>query len=344
MLRMTFLPAAVVLAASAYGAPEPARTLADCAAIAGDDARLACYDALAGRGQPNPAAAGEGAVEAPQGVEAVAGEGGQPPGGQFAQRLEAETHEAENPWVIIPHHRNYLLPVSYNSHFNDETWDISHPKESADPVEIKFQVSFKALIWDHPLGEGTRLWGAYTQESWWQAYNSSASKPFRETNYQPEIFLSADNDWDILGLTNTLLAVSLNHQSNGRSDPLSRSWNRIIGTALFERDQFTMAVRAWYRLPENREDDDNPDIEDYMGYGDIEALWKWEQQTIGVTLRNNLQKDNKGAVQLDWTFPLPGTKRFRGYLQYFNGYGESLIDYNTSTNRIGVGVVLTDLL
>ncbi|MFV8818579.1 phospholipase A [Haliea sp. E17] len=331
MMRLTTLPAALVLSASL---PALGGGLEDCTGINDDDERLACYDALAGRSPQPQEDAAEGVL--PPGAER--------PEGAYAQRVEEEKEEANNPWVIIPHHRNYLLPVTYNADFNEEKWDEIYPGGESNDVEIKFQVSFKALIWDHPLGRGTRLWGAYTQESWWQAYNSDQSRPFRETNYQPELFLSKENNWEVLGFTNSLLAVSLNHQSNGRSEPLSRSWNRVIGTALFERDNLTLAARAWYRIPESREDDDNPDIEDYLGYGDLEALWKWDQQTFGVTLRNIIEGGDQGAVQLDWTFPLPKTRRFRGYLQYFYGYGESLIDYDVKTNRIGAGVVLTDLL
>lgn len=331
MQRHKLLPLA--LAAATHTGALAADDMARCMALNDDDDRLACYDDLAGR-EPQPQEDAAESVLPP----------GEEPEGLYAQRVEEEKEEANNPWVIIPHYRNYLLPVTYNAEFNDDLWTQLHPESDPDDVEIKFQVSFKALIRDEPLGEGTRLWGAYTQESWWQAYNSAESRPFRETNYQPEIFLSVDNDWEIFGFTNTLLAVSLNHQSNGRSDPLSRSWNRVIGTALFERGNFSVAARTWYRIPEDEEDDDNPDLQDYLGYGDLEAVWKWDQQAFGVTLRNVVEGGGDGAVQLDWTFPLPGTRRFRGYLQYYYGYGESLIDYDATTNRIGAGVVLTDLL
>ena len=149
------------------------------------------------------------------------------------------------------------------------------------------------------------------------------------------------------GFTNTQLGISINHQSNGRGKPTSRSWNRAIGSAVLERDRMTLGLRAWYRIPESEKDDpsqpkgdDNPDINKFMGNFELTTIYQWDDQNISLKLRNNLRSDNHGAIQLDWSYPMG--KRFKGYVQFFNGYGESLIDYNHSVQRFGIGVLLTD--
>lgn len=273
-------------------------------------------------------------------------------GGQvsaFEERLRQERLTEDIPFVITPHRTNYLLPVAYGNNFNFEPV-ASDPTAGVDDVEIKFQFSFKLSVARDLFHDNGTLYFAYTNLSFWQAYNKDVSSPFRETNHEPELFVSVDNDWDVFGMTNRANAIGISHQSNGRSGTLSRSWNRIYGLFLFDRGRFLLAVKPWYRIPENDkasptdpDGDDNPDIDKYLGYGEIHAFYKWDKQTIGLMLRNNLRRhDNKGAVQVDWAFPLG--RRLKGYVQFFNGYGESLIDYDRSVNRIGIGVLLTDWL
>ncbi|MCP3177205.1 phospholipase A [Desulfuromonas sp. KJ2020] len=259
----------------------------------------------------------------------------------ITQRRAFEKKMSASRFAIMPHKPNYLLPATYNSSVNNEPYTGTDRNLELKEIEVKFQVSFKTPLWERIAGRGT-LYAGYTQQSHWQAYNSDASSPFRETNYQPEIFLTFDNDYSLLGVRNRLITLGFEHQSNGRSEPLSRSWNRLYAQFAFERGNLYFALRPWYRLPESRSSDDNPDIHKYMGYGEFNAVYTWGNHRFGLMLRNNFRAENYGAVQVDWSFPLH--PRFDGYIQYFNGYGESLIDYNHSTNRIGVGIIIANWL
>ena len=214
---------------------------------------------------------------------------------------------------------------------------------------MKFQVSLKMFLARNLFDHDLNLAFGYTNTSWWQAYNSAISAPFRETNHEPELMLTAATNYPFLGLRGRAVTLGLSHQSNGQSDPASRSWNRLYAQFVFEHDNLYFNFKPWWRIPEPAKTspaslggDDNPDIGDYMGNFEFSGLYYLGRQTYGFMLRNNLQSDNRGAIQIDWTFPL--SQRVRGYLQYFNGYGESLIDYDHYSNRIGVGVMLTNWL
>jgi len=263
------------------------------------------------------------------------------------QRLKDERVSGSNLWTIMPHRPNYFLFVNQNfSSMNDGPWqDVAGESAELYETEAKFQISFKFMLWEKLFKKDIDLYLAYTQLSFWQLYNKDISSPFRSSDYEPELFFTLGNRWRILGFNNRLNAFGISHQSNGRSEPLSRSWNRLWASFIFSRGNLAWGLTLWYRIPESAEDDDNPDIEDYLGNGQIRAVYKWGDNTFGLMLRNNLDLDeNRGAVEINWSFPLPGTERIKGYLQYFNGYGQCLLDYNASASTLGLGLLLTDWL
>ena len=256
-------------------------------------------------------------------------------------RLRIERATRENSFVLTPHRPNYILPLTYNGSMNRAPYGAEG--DQLQPVEIKFQISFKAAVAHNLFGKNSDLFVAYTQLSMWQAYNSDYSSPFRETNYEPEAFLAFDTDVPVLGLRNRILLFGLVHQSNGRSEPLSRSWNRVYAEFVLDRGRFALSLKPWYRFREPAATDDNPDIGKYMGPGELRMFYEWKKYVLGLMVRNNLRlHDQKGAEQIEFSFPLTG--RIKGYVQYFYGYGETLIDYNARTNRVGIGILLTDWL
>jgi phospholipase A1 len=172
-------------------------------------------------------------------------------------------------------------------------------------------------------------------------YNSALSRPFRETNYEPEVFTTLPVKFSFLGLRGRMLNFGLVHQSNGQSDPRSRSWNRIYAQAGFERGHFSLLVRPWIRLRE-KTDDNNPDITAYAGRADLQAVWAEGERTVSLTVRNSFQGAWRGFYQLDYSFPVVGS--LKGYVQVSNGYGESLIDYNHNQTTVGLGILVIDVL
>lgn len=262
-------------------------------------------------------------------------------------RWELSPQSKLGTWNIRGYKPIYALPIFWTSNRNElpsspNPVDTVTERQNINFTESKFQLSLKTKAWENIFGNNGDLWLAYTQSSRWQVYNAEESRPFRETNYEPEASLIFRTNYNLLGLDGRLLGVTFNHQSNGKADPFSRSWNRVMLNLGLERGNFAVMVRPWYRVPEAAIDDNNPDIENYIGRGDITAFYKWNENNFSLMLRHSLRSANNshGAVQFDWTFPIKG--KLRGELQYFSGYGESLIDYNHHANYIGVGVSLLD--
>ncbi|GAB03004.1 MULTISPECIES: phospholipase A [Acinetobacter] len=261
------------------------------------------------------------------------------------RRWELSEESKLGVWNIRAYQPVYLLPAFWTSDKNEfpsspNPNNTVTDKQNLTSTEAKFQISLKTKAWENIFGNNGDLWLGYTQSSRWQVFNSEESRPFRETNYEPEASLMFRTNYEILGLNARLLGVTLNHQSNGRSDPLSRSWNRVIFNLGFEKDNFALMLRPWYRVEENAKDDNNPDIKDYIGRGDLTAFYRKGDNDFSLMLRHSLKGGDRshGAVQFDWAFPIKG--KLRGHLQLFDGYGESLIDYNHRATYVGLGVSL----
>jgi phospholipase A1 len=248
---------------------------------------------------------------------------------------------------LQPYRQNYLLVrktgnpnLQPSSPLPDHNVTVPY---DYDAVEVKFQLSVKADIGEQRninfLGIKTfRLWGAYTQQSNWQMFNTSNSSPFRETVYEPELIAT-------LGTSQTSGLKFLNlgyvHQSNGRPLPESRSWNRIYLLGGMEwNDMTSIMLRGWWRVPEDPLKDDNPDITDYMGQGDLAIRWepRDKSQAVAMLVRNNLStSQNRGYLQIDWATPVRFGNTARMHIQITSGFGESLIDYNYRQSTFGLG-------
>ena len=313
-----------------------------CTTIADDTARLACYDAEAGRSSKSAPML----VPTPKerdGSGMARRESGDDP---FSARWELNEEDKNGTFLFRPYKPSYILPVRWTDSRNSTPSSprlgvAATPGTNVDSVEAKFQLSFKTKLWEGLFGRHGDLWMGYTQQSSWQLYNKASSSPFRETDYEPELMAVFRADQNLgAGFRLRMYSLGINHQSNGRAGELSRSWNRVMAQVGIDRGDFSVVIRPWLRLKEQDSNDDNPDITHYLGHGDIQAIWRFSQQTVGLNVRGNLFATPGGSANLDWSFPIH--RNLKGYVQLFTGYGETLIDYNHRQNVIGLGVSLVD--
>ncbi|MFN3996643.1 phospholipase A [Algoriphagus sp.] len=262
----------------------------------------------------------------------------------LAERWELEPEFKKGTFRLTSYKPFYITAGRWSSNPNNqpqsENPDYSVPTPTEyNNYEAKFQLSFKtkvlqSIFWGH--GD---LWLAYTQKAHWQIYNVNVSRPFRELNYEPEMMLNFGIKANILGFQARTLGVSFNHQSNGRDLPRSRSWNRVIFHTGLERGNWILVFRPWIRLPD--EDDENPLITDFIGRGEANLIYTFKNHSIYLIATNSLTaKNNRGSAQLNYVFPIKAN--LRGHLQIFDGYGETMIDYNHRQTTIGLGISFVD--
>ena len=377
-LRLTLLTAAIAVCFPAFAQEAAtAATPEACLAIESDAARLLCYDAALGYRPASTQQADAAAVAAAELVrqshkdaapqedatlrertrhrlgavfghdesyqEALANAG---KGSLLDSRWELAKDSKLGVFQMRAYKPVYLLPAFWSSDVN-ETPSSPNPDNTVTTpleltsVEAKFQLSFKTKFVENVFGDNGDLWGAYTQSSRWQVYNGEQSRPFRETNYEPEVMLVFRNNYSLGGWKGRMTGIGINHQSNGRSDPLSRSWNRVILNVGLDRENWAFVVRPWWRIKEGH-DDDNPNIEDFIGRGDAMLVYSKGGHEFSVLGRHSLRGGDAshGALQMDWGFPID--RSLRGHVQLFHGYGESLIDYNHKATYVGLGISLLE--
>ena len=343
-----------------------------CALLQDDALRLACYDKIFAaqfppersvqspqpevKPQPDIVESVRESVQRREPVLVEHQNGEAVPTAELADAAQAYTPlsrmydlDANSPGGILTvreHNPMYLMPVWYNSSPNrtpsSPTRGTTAQERFTDQkrTETKMQVSFKSKIAEDLFKSRADLWFGYTQKSDWQIYNQGRrSAPFRNTDYEPEIFITQPVRSKLpFGGRLRMIGAGFAHQSNGQSRPESRSWNRVYAMAGMEWGRLTVIPRVWTRVFEkNNEDNDNPDLADYMGYGDLKLQYRFnDKKNLSATLRYN-PRTGYGTAEAAYTFPIKG--KLQGIVRGFHGYGESLIDYNHKQNGIGFGLM-----
>ncbi|OTA17838.1 phospholipase A [Xenorhabdus vietnamensis] len=248
--------------------------------------------------------------------------------------------EQDSALMLYPYDTNYII-YTYGNKVNKPA---IHSYDWADHVrkdEVIFQISFGFPLWRGIAGENSLLGASYTQRSWWQFSNKTESSPFRETNYEPQLFLAWLTDYEFAGWHLREIEAGLNHQSNGRPEATSRSWNRLYARIMAQNGNWQVDFKPWYRLPESSRHDDNPEMIRYMGHYRLKIGYIWGDSVFTAQGHYNWN-NGYGSGELGWSYPI--SKHVRVYTQLFCGYGESMIDYNFKQTRFGIGVMLNDML
>ncbi|MES2217977.1 MAG: phospholipase A [Pseudomonadota bacterium] len=236
---------------------------------------------------------------------------------------------------------NYIIPYYYTFSPDNAVYAGNTPNgESLKHDEIKYQFSFKVPLWRNIFNLPSSLYFGYTQLSYWQAYNRNAF--FRSTDYEPEIYLQNEFDKHMFGNWSfNTINLGLVHQSNGFGNSLERSWNRAYLVAAISNPNWMIAVKPWIIFHDSTFEAQNPNMGHYLGYGEIMIAWKHDQIEVSLVTRNFIgSAGRRSGDTLSASFPL--TKYLNGYVQFFTGYGQSLIEYNHRTNSLGVGFSLSN--
>lgn len=242
---------------------------------------------------------------------------------------------------ISAYQPNYLTISTSQDPSTSTTQDNLQPWNER---ELMMQVSLKAPLWNFRDRNDLVLFFAYTNRSWWQTSEDSA--PFRDINHEPEVFLRKYYDDKSIGPFKLRgFDIGYNHQSNGRAGDVSRSWNRFTLNTALQRDDFMLGLRAWYQRPSS--DSLNPHMHRYYGYGEVLAAYApsafWEKNEEPKHIFSLLVRPGTQKVSMEATYSFRPLKSLvRVYAQYFDGYGDSLIDFDKRVRRFGFGFSLNE--
>lgn len=267
----------------------------------------------------------------------------------FAEQTNGyETDEAIRKWRsnyfgVKPHKPNYVLPFG----ISDEQYKSYVLSDNYTDTEAQLQVSLKLQIVEDLLGWDEEYYLAYTHTAFWQVYTESS--PFRETNYNPEGFVSIPMNKDSFPFLHTW-RIGIAHISNGQGDNRnvvyppgyqnpghrSRSINYFYTSLLFETGNLFSELTLWLPNRHNGDLMDNTDIMDYYGYSSLQLSYFYKKHMFTWMGRVNPDTGH-GAMEATYSYPFDIYDDVYFYVKAFSGYGESLIDYNNNLSKFSIG-------
>ena len=237
---------------------------------------------------------------------------------------------------FTPYKRNYIVFGSMQNKNGGEPF-------SGKTFDIRFEFGMKFRLFQNQenFDKLSPLYFGYSQKSWWDIAESSA--PFKEHNYNPEIF------WDFTdnGSADALLPNEIGtfvdrfgfeHQSNGRDGPQSRSWDRLYAQKTLQlRDDLSIRLKAWQAMNEG---DENIDITDYLGNGEVQVLFEPNKDLDVILSSTKGHEHSKYNYQLDLVYTMGSWLNTKFMLSYYDGYGEALASFDEKTRSLRAGIFI----
>jgi phospholipase A1 len=223
----------------------------------------------------------------------------------------------------------------------------------AGGLNAKFQISFRYQLFDGRGKLASRmpwiddLYLSYSQTSLWDL--NDLSKPFTDSSYRPRLFFANyDLGRALDGLLRFGVESGFGHESNGKDGDESRSFNMLyVRPTVTVGDPDGLRFYAAPLIHNYIAEDENPDIADYRGYVDwLIGFGSKGGLDFWATLRKGT-RSSYGSAELNLSYPLSKLSGgdLTGWLmlQYFGGYGESLLSYRDKLDsqlRLGIAVAL----
>jgi len=202
--------------------------------------------------------------------------------------------------------------------------------------DVKFQISIRQRLTKSVLPFNSYLFLFYSQKAFWNVFQNSM--PFYDLNFNPGIGLSK-----LVIMKGRLigkLSLILEHESNGRDKLASRSWNKIsLSAAAFIDPNLMVHAKYWIPIVDG---ENNKDILRYSGIyqAGFQAISTNKRWVFDATLVKRKGWNLNFNTILELGFRINKKDNQFIMLQYYNGYGEGLLDYNKYHNRLRVGLLI----
>ncbi|MDH6342454.1 phospholipase A1 [Parabacteroides sp. PFB2-12] len=211
----------------------------------------------------------------------------------------------------------------------------TNTKPTSSNSDVRFQLSIQQKLTKSNLPFDTYLFIQYTQKAFWNVIQESM--PMREMNFNPGIGLG-----HLIIYKDNYIGkgyLMLEHESNGKDSLDSRSWNKVtLCASIMVNNNWEAQFRIWAPIIDSG---NNRDILRYNGLFQVGATYRSNNKRLAAsalfTKRSSKMSFN---TQLELSYKFNPSENQYFFLQYYNGYGENLLEYNQFKSMLRIGFVI----